>query len=102
VTPQHAAFRLGLGRGPAISQETREGTIGNLEATITLTPELKQAVRQAGEEPVRVEDPETHTAYLVIREDVYRRIYALAAIDHPDRSLFEFDEFHPDRDDLSS
>ena len=40
---------------------------------MTLTPELKQAVEKAGDEPVRVEDPETHTAYLIVREDVYRR-----------------------------
>ena len=42
---------------------------------MTFTPELKQGVEQAGDEPVRVEDPETHTAYLIIREDVYRRMY---------------------------
>jgi len=29
---------------------------------MTLTPELKEAVEKAGDEPVRVEDPETHTA----------------------------------------
>ncbi|MGC8643552.1 MAG: hypothetical protein ACP5XB_27155 [Isosphaeraceae bacterium] len=63
---------------------------------MTLTPELKQAVEKAGDEPVRVEDPETRTSYLIVREDVYRRIVALAAIDHSDRSLYEFGEFHPD------
>jgi hypothetical protein len=35
-----------------------------MEAAMTLTPELKQAVEKAGDEPVRVEEPETHTAYL--------------------------------------
>ena len=64
---------------------------------MTLTPELKQAIEKAGEEPVRVEDPETHTAYLLVREDVYRRMCALPAIDHSDHSLYEFGEFHPDR-----
>jgi hypothetical protein len=63
---------------------------------MTLTPELKVAVEKAGEEPVRVEDPETHTAYLLVREDVFRRICGLTAIDHSDRSLYEFGEFHPD------
>jgi hypothetical protein len=67
-----------------------------MEVAMTLTPELKQAVERAGDEPVRVEDPQTHTAYLIVREDVYRRMYALTAIDHPDRSLYEFGEFHPD------
>jgi hypothetical protein len=64
---------------------------------LTLTPELKQAVLEAGDEPVRVEDPETHTAYLIVREDIYRRMHALSRIDHSDRSLYEFGEFHPDR-----
>ncbi len=41
---------------------------------MTLTPELKQAVDEAGSEPVRLEDPETHTAYVVIKEDLYRKL----------------------------
>jgi hypothetical protein len=68
-----------------------------MEVAMTLTPELKQAVEKAGEEPVRIEDPETHTAYLIVREDVYRRMCSLTAIDHSDRSLYEFGEFHSDR-----
>jgi hypothetical protein len=38
------------------------------------------AVESSSVEPVRVEDPETHTAYLIVREDVYRQMYALTAI----------------------
>ena len=68
-----------------------------MEVVVTLTPELKRAVEKAGEEPVRVEDPDTHTAYVIVREDVYRRMYASAIVDHSDRSLYEFGEFHPDR-----
>ena len=45
-----------------------------MELTMTLTPELKQAIEKAGDEPVRVEDPETHTAYLIVREVMYRRM----------------------------
>ena len=41
--------------------------------------------------------PETHSAYLIAREDVFRRMYALTAIDHSDRSHYEFGEFYPDR-----
>ena len=67
-----------------------------LEVPMTLSPELKKAVEKSGDEPVRVADPDTHTAYLIVREDVFRRMYALAAIDHSDRSLYEFGEFHPD------
>jgi hypothetical protein len=42
-----------------------------------------------------VEDPDTHTTYLIVGEDVYRRIYDLAVIDQSDSSLYEFGEFHP-------
>ncbi len=64
---------------------------------MTPTPELKQAVEKAGDEPVRVEDPVKHTAYLIVREDVFRRLYQLTAIDHADRSLYEFGEFCPNQ-----
>jgi len=50
---------------------------------MTITPELKAAVERAGDEPVRIEDPETKTAYLIIREEVYREILAA---DDPTRS----------------
>jgi hypothetical protein len=36
-------------------------------------------------------------ACLIVREDVYCRMDAVTAIDHSDRSLYEFGEFHPDR-----
>jgi hypothetical protein len=68
-----------------------------METAMTLTPELKQSFEKAGDEPVRIEDPQTHTAYVIVREDVYRRMYALTAIDRSDRSLYEFGEFHRDR-----
>ena len=64
---------------------------------MTMTPELKAAVERSGDEPIRLEDPETKTAYLVIREDVYRELQRLAVIDHVDRSLYEFGEFYPDK-----
>ncbi len=57
---------------------------------MTLSPELKQAVEKAGDEPVRVEDPETHTAYIVIREDLYRKLRE--AVPESDWTLHEFEE----------
>jgi len=62
---------------------------------MTITTEMKQAIERAGKDPVRVEDPDTHTAYILVREDVYRRLFTLAAIDHSDRSLYEVGEFRP-------
>ena len=32
----------------------------------TLTPELKQAVDEAGDSPVRLIDPDTHRAYVLV------------------------------------
>jgi hypothetical protein len=40
----------------------------------TLTPELKQAVEQAGGSPVRLMDPETHQAYVLVNAEVYERL----------------------------
>ena len=62
---------------------------------MTITTEMKQAIDRAGKDPVRVEEPDTQTAYLLVREDVYRKLFTLAAIDHSDRSLYGFGEFRP-------
>jgi hypothetical protein len=43
-----------------------------------LTPEQFQEIRQAGEEPVRLADPATHTEYVILKAEVYDRICALA------------------------
>jgi hypothetical protein len=40
----------------------------------TLTPELKQAVEQAGGSPVRLMDPETHQAYILVNAEVFERL----------------------------
>jgi len=40
----------------------------------TLTPELKQAVEQAGDSPVRLMDPETHKAFVLVSAEVYERL----------------------------
>lgn len=61
----------------------------------TITPELRQEIEKSGDHPVRIEDPETKQAYLLVREDVYRKLQLLTVIDHSDESFFEFGEFHP-------
>jgi hypothetical protein len=40
----------------------------------TLTPELRQAVEQAGDQPVEINDPQTNTEYILVRADVYKRM----------------------------
>jgi hypothetical protein len=44
---------------------------------ITLTPEQRMAVEQAAESPVRLEDPETHAAYVLLKAEVYERFRPL-------------------------
>ncbi len=39
-----------------------------------LTPEQRRLVEQAGDQPVRIEDPEMHQAYVLMRADVYERV----------------------------
>jgi hypothetical protein len=38
---------------------------------MTITPELRH---EAGDEPVRLEDPETHRAHVLLKAEVYERI----------------------------
>ena len=60
---------------------------------MTLTPELKQAIEKAGGQPVRVEDPDTHRAYVVIAEDLYLELRD--AVPESDFTLHEFEELIP-------
>ena len=44
---------------------------------IELTLEQRQAVAQQGEMPPRAVDPDTHTTYVLILEEIYARVKAL-------------------------
>ncbi len=63
-----------------------------------LTPEQMQAVQEAGQGPVRLEDPETTQAYVILRAELYERMRALTEEDI-DPSFFEIDDFEPARED---
>ena len=39
---------------------------------MTMTPEQKTAVDQAGNTPVVMEDRETHESYVIVKEETYR------------------------------
>jgi PHD/YefM family antitoxin component YafN of YafNO toxin-antitoxin module len=41
---------------------------------IHLSSELRQAIEQAGDAPVEITDPQTNTAYVLVRAEVYRRM----------------------------
>ena len=62
---------------------------------MTITPELKHAIEQAGDEPVRVEDPETHSAYVLIRVDLYDKMRKTFQREEIDASYFEYEKFIP-------
>jgi hypothetical protein len=51
----------------------------------TLTPELRQAVEQAGDQPVEINDPQTNTGYILLRADVYKRMRELLEDDEDRR-----------------
>jgi hypothetical protein len=52
-----------------------------------LSFEERQALAQNEGQPARVEDPETKTAHLVVREDWFHQIPELLAVEKADLSL---------------
>jgi hypothetical protein len=66
-----------------------------MEAPMTITDEQRLAIERSGAEPVRVEDPQTGSAYYLIRADVFEKLRELVAIEGSDRSLYEFEDFRP-------
>jgi hypothetical protein len=64
------------------------------EATmLVLTPEQRQEVREAGDAPLRLADPETHAEYIVLKLELYERMRRV--FEEVDPSLYEFDEITP-------
>ena len=42
----------------------------------TITPEIRPAIELAGEEPVRLTDPDTNSVYIIVRAEVYEPMRA--------------------------
>lgn len=40
----------------------------------TLTPELRQAVEQAGDQPVEITDLETNASYVLVKAEIFSRM----------------------------
>jgi hypothetical protein len=38
---------------------------------VTLTAEQRDEIQKAGDEPIRIEDPETHATYVLLKAEVY-------------------------------
>jgi hypothetical protein len=53
----------------------------------TLTPELKQAVAKAGDSPVRLMDPDTHRAYVLVSAEIFERL-VLSKEDRQEQAAF--------------
>jgi hypothetical protein len=60
-----------------------------------LSREQRQALSQAEGEPIRVEDPDTKAGYVIVPEELFRRMRERLTVEKIDRSLYEFGEFHP-------
>ena len=52
----------------------------------TFTPEQRQEIQRAGEEPVLVEDPETRIEYVILKAELYKRLQALISTESLDPS----------------
>ena len=48
----------------------------------TLTPELRREIEKSGGNPVRLEDPETNTAYVLLKAEEYDRLKPGARCEH--------------------
>jgi hypothetical protein len=57
-----------------------------------LTPEQRQEIERTG--VVRVEDLETHTVYVILKEEMYQQMQALAA-GKSEGPLYESGDFEP-------
>ena len=44
---------------------------------MTITPELRHALEQAGDSPVELTDPRTNTSYVLVRSDLYHEMREL-------------------------
>ena len=46
-----------------------------------------------------MEDPQTHTTYVLLKAEVYERMRAVVEAEEIDPSFFEIDDFEPARED---
>ena len=56
---------------------------------MNISPELRQAIDQAGDEPVRLEDPESLRSFVLIRAEQFDRMLALLS-DDPVEQMWPF------------
>jgi hypothetical protein len=66
---------------------------------MTLSPEQRRVVGEAGDRPVPIVDPETHQTHLITKAEVYDQLRSRCEEEEIDPSLFEIDDFEPARED---
>jgi hypothetical protein len=59
---------------------------------VTLTVEQREEIQKAGDEPIRIEDPETHATYVLVRAEVYDGLRPTPAPESEDLSNLEIAE----------
>jgi hypothetical protein len=84
--------RLSASRGGRRSSLPYDGELAGV-GTEMFPISVQQAIERAGDEPVRVQDPDTHTASVLIREDLYRKLRE--ALPESDFTSHEFEELIP-------
>jgi hypothetical protein len=70
-----------------------------MEVVMTISPELRQALALTNGQPLRIEDPESHTAYVIVTADAYAKLCALSQEEEIDPSFFEIEDFESTRED---
>jgi hypothetical protein len=61
----------------------------------TITPEQRQLIEQAGDEPVRISDAESNREYVLLSADIFDRMRHLLEVEEIDPSFFEIGNFEP-------
>jgi hypothetical protein len=90
ITPR---IRLAAKRPRSYNHEVEESIM------MTLSPEQRRVIGEAGDRPVPIIDPDTHQTYVIIKAEVYDRLRAPREEEEIDPSFFEIDDFEPARED---
>jgi hypothetical protein len=73
-----------------------------MEVPMMIPTEWRQAIERAGDQPVRIEDSQTHAAYVLLKAEVYERLRAMTEMEEIDPSFFEIDDFESVPNNLPS
>lgn len=75
-----------------LSHSMAFGTMTKMGGQMIITPEIRQAIDSAGDQPVRLEDLETHRTYILISAEVFEKMRAQLSQDPVDQMARFLDE----------